>query len=87
MAKYNMKIHSIDNGFCRINYTLRTESGAIFHYCLQEEYLGVVVAYASTLDWEPSHLIDTEKVEFEIPTGNSTIEVIVRKYLQELYNK
>ncbi len=81
MAKYNMKIHTIDNGFCRINYKWRAESGEWYYFCLQDEGNGQVIAYSSTSEEEPCSPIKTEKVDFEIPTGNSTIEIIIREWL------
>jgi hypothetical protein len=31
------KIHFIDNGFCRINYTTKNAHGQRIYYCLQDE--------------------------------------------------
>ena len=77
------KIHSIDNVFCRINYTFKNAQGQKLYYCLQDEgkNYGGVICYRSSVDLEPCYKVMAKLSDFEIPTGDSEIEVVVREYL------
>ena len=79
------KIHSIDNGYCRVNYSAVNEDGETIYYCLQDEGLayGGIICYRCSKDFEPDYLMRYHPSRFEVPTGNSTIEIAVRNYLQE----
>jgi len=79
----DFKIHSIDNGYCRVNYTAVNSAGQKIYYCLQDEgtNYGGILCYRSSSDQEPDYLITYSRDRFEIPTGNSAIEVSVRNYL------
>jgi len=76
-------VHSVDNGFCRVNYVTRNPKGPRLFYCLQDEgnAHGGVICYRCSHDFEPSHAVEHPKILFEIPEGNSDIEQIVRDYL------
>lgn len=76
-----LKIHSIDNGFCRINYTGKNSLNQTIYYCLQEEHPNDIRCYRSSQDLEPSHECVAKAAAFEVPTGNSAIEVAIRKRL------
>ena len=77
------KIHHVDNGFCRVNYQAVNADGQTVYYCLQDEgkRYGGVVCYRCCGDFEPNYSIRYPKNLFEVPTGNSEIEVAVREYL------
>ncbi len=79
------KIHSIDNGFCRVNYIAKNNDNKQIYYCLQDEGIGYggVCCYHCSNDFEPSYLIKYNRNRFEIPKGNSAIEIIVRNYLNQ----
>jgi hypothetical protein len=80
----DFKIHSIDNGFCRVNYKIKNADGKTVFYCLQDEgktYGGVICYRCADSDFEPDYPIKYHKDRFEVPTGNSSIEIIVREYL------
>lgn len=76
-----LKIHSIDNGFCRVNYIGVNQSNQKVYYCLQDEGTDDIHLYRSSDDLEPSHICHAEAHIFEVPTGNSTIEISVRSRL------
>ena len=77
------RIHSIDNGFCRVNYVAKNAQGHLVYYCLQDEgaNYGGVVCYRCCKEFEPSYRMDYQRKLFEVPTGDSSIESIVREYL------
>ena len=80
------KIHSLDNGYCRVNYVARNEEGVKVYYCLQDEgvnYGGVTCYRCGDDDFEPDYQIKYSRDRFEVPVGDSAIEVVVRSYLQE----
>lgn len=84
--KKDFQIHSIDNGFCRVNYTGKNRGDGTRFYCLQDEGVnhGGVILYRSSSDWEPSYPVTLHphlRSRFEIPTGDSAIEIAVREYL------
>ena len=66
------KIHSVDRGFCRVNYVYQTDEGAKVYFCLQDEgaKFGNVILYASNRELEPSHpvkmkdYIDKNRAEY-----------------------
>ena len=78
----DFKIHHIDTGFCRVNYKAINSDGQTIFYCLQDEG-DEVVCYRSSKDFEPDYQINYEKHRFEVPTGNTDIEITVRKYLTD----
>ena len=82
MAK-DFNIYCIDNGYCRVNYVATNEAGQRIYYCLQDEgkRFGGVICYRSTADEEPNYPIAYGRDRFEVPTGNSDIEIVVRDYL------
>lgn len=85
MKDKDFKIHSIDNGFCRVNYTAENSAGQTLIYCLQDEgaNYGGVVCYRCSGDFEPNYEIKYGKDRFEVPTGDSDIEKVVREYLTD----
>jgi hypothetical protein len=79
-----LKIHSIDNGFCRVNYSTKNPAGETVFYCLQDEgaRYGGVCCYRSTKELEPDYPVYfLLNHKFEVPTGDSAIEITVRKFL------
>lgn len=76
-----LKIHSIDNGFCRINYVGKNTDNQNVYYCLQDEGQDGIHLYRSTCDLEPSHECNAIASIFEVPTGDTQIEVSVRNRL------
>jgi len=76
-----LKIYSVDNGFCRVNYSVKNEENQTVYYCIQEEFDDVFVCYRSTAEEEPQYKVVCIKSIWEVPTGNSTIEKGVRKFL------
>lgn len=81
--KKKLTIHSVDNGFCRINYKAKNNNNETIYYCLQDEGAahGGVLCYRSTQDMEPSHQVKGNRELFEVPAGDSAIEKAVREYL------
>ena len=79
MGKRILRIHSVEPGFCRINYTVPGRKGA--HYCLQEDF-DDIKAYRSSPDWEPDSEVVFDKGQWEIPRGDSDIETKVRNCLE-----
>lgn len=81
--KKDFTIYSIDNGFCRINYKAKNSNNQTVYYCLQDEgkAFGGVVCYRCSKDFEPNYPIRYAKSRFEIPSGDSDIEKVVREYL------
>lgn len=79
----DFKIIGIDNGFCRVEYSAVNPQGQKVYYCLQDEGVGYggVICYRCSRDGEPSHQVRYVKDRFEVPTGDSSIEVTVREYL------
>jgi hypothetical protein len=77
------KIHSIDNGFCRVNYKAVNYKGETIFYCLQDEgkLWGGVICYRCSKDFEPDYQMRYPRDQFEVPTGDSAIEIAVREYL------
>jgi hypothetical protein len=77
------KIHHIDNGFCRVVYKALNEDKQEIFYCLQDEgeRYGGVTCYRTTKDFEPNYPVEYGKNMFEVPEGNSEIEIAVKKYL------
>ena len=83
MAK-TFTIESIDNGYCRVNYKATNSEGQVVFYCLQDEgdRYGGVICYRCSDGFEPQHEIRYKRSMFEVPTGYSDIEIIVRNYLK-----
>lgn len=79
-----MKIHSIDNGFCRVNYVKKNNQNQLIHCCIQDDGRGGGVnVYRQTKDGEPQNKIIPVRYDiFQIPTGDSAIEIIVRDFLE-----
>jgi hypothetical protein len=80
------KIHSIDNGFCRVNYKGKTRVEGTRCYCLQDEgkNYGGVILYRCSRDWEPNYPITLHpqlRKQFEVPAGDTQIEIAVREFL------
>jgi hypothetical protein len=83
MAK-DFNIYCIDNGYCRVNYVAKNPAGQRVYYCLQDEgknFGGVICYRCSNDDFEPDYPIVYGRDRFEVPTGNSDIEVVIRDYL------
>ena len=84
--KFKLKIYEIDNGFCRISYKVKNLHDQTIYYCIQDEgdQCGNCIIYRQTSDGEPDYPIklDFTQVEFEIPTGDSDIEIAVRDFLK-----
>ena len=80
----DFKIHSIDNGMCRVNYITRNSKNELVYYCLQDEcswkHLDVN-CYRCSSDFEPSYTVKHDKNRFEVPTGDSKIEKTIREFL------
>lgn len=83
---FNLEITWIDEGYCRVNYRIKTKSGKYAYYCLQDEG-PYVVAYRSTEDEEPQSQINTYGCNFEMPCGNTELVLKVRKFIEELNKK
>ena len=83
--KKDFTIHSINNGFCRVNYKAKNNAGETVYYCLQDEGKnhGGVICYRCSIDFEPAYRASYNRNQFEIPIGNSDIEKVVREYLTE----
>lgn len=81
--KKDFTIHSIDNGYCRVNYKAVNSAGQTIFYCLQDEgeNYGGVICYRCSSDFEPQYPMNYRKEQFEVPTGDSAIETVVRDYL------
>ncbi len=84
MSDKTFKIKYLDNGYCRIVYEAVNADNQKIYYCLQDEgdNCGGVVCYRmSGVDGEPDYERKYHRNKFEIPIGDSDIEIIVRKYL------
>jgi hypothetical protein len=85
---HRLMIHSVDNGFCKVNYTMRNGKNTLY-YCLMEGSYGefkVVTCYRCCKLFEPSYPVKTTlplAELFELPIGDSAIEIAVRKHIQE----
>lgn len=77
-----MKIRSIDNGFCRVNYIALNDEGQKGYFCIQDEGQGIFITYRCSYDNEPMYEVYGRKSAFEVPRGDTRIERDVRKYLQ-----
>ena len=75
------KIHSIDSGFCRINY-IAESGGHKFHYCIQED-VGTFLCFRSSKDWEPDAEVIFRPNDWEIPIGDSELEIRIRDFIEE----
>lgn len=81
----DFKIEYIVNGFCRIVYSAHNEDNKKVYYCLQDEGcdLGGIVCYrCSNSDGEPCCPIHYDYSRFEIPTGNTEIEISIRNCIK-----
>lgn len=72
-----MKIHAIDNGFCRIYYK---EGKAL--YCLQEAGYGMFEFFVCSRDGEPDRPIQRDLTTLEVPTGDTRIEESAKDFLK-----
>ena len=79
-----LKIDHIDNGFCRVNYTAKNKANQKVFYCIQEGMDDLFIAYRSTTEWEPMNEVALDPEKWEVPKGNTHIEVGVRKFLNGL---
>ena len=82
------KIYGIDNGYWQITYKIKNGENQHIYYCLQDEgeNYGGVLLYRMTSDGEPSHeckMNNDNFSKFEIPSGDSNIEKVVRNFLNE----
>jgi len=78
------KLHSIDQGNCRIYYTTRNSTGQKLLYCLMENH-GIGL-YRCSQDGEPDYEIptpDATKHHFDIPTGDSQLENDVKTWVSQ----
>lgn len=85
-----LKIEYIDNGFCRIVYSIRNEQDQKIFYCLQDEgkHDGIKM-YRCTKEHEPSHVAKPNSViSIEIPKGQTDLEKGIFEYINnhELLN-
>jgi len=84
---HKLKIHSIDNGFCRVMYYVKNNNNQTLYYCLQDEgaNYGGVILYRCTPDGEPDYPCEFQGENiwsmFEVPSGDTEIEVAVRAFL------
>ena len=80
-----MKIHSVDNGFCKVNYKTKNAVGETIYYCLMDSGVnhGGVQCYRTCRMFEPSYVVTCNHELFEVPTGDTQVEIAVRKYLTE----
>lgn len=78
--EYHLKIDGVEPGYCRIYYLL---NGRI-SYCFQDEGPGYggVILYSCERQGEPDHPVQIKEgavLIFELPKGNTEIEVTVRE--------
>ena len=81
-----VKIISVDNGFCRVNYVAKNDADQNVYYCIQDEGNNDVQFYRCTgQPWcEPNYTIKCSDWSIiEIPTGDSEIEITVRDFLNK----
>ena len=78
-----LKIYSIDQGFCRVNYRYKNDSDQMIYYCIQDEG-SYVVRYrcTDTPEIEPSHEVAVIKSCFEVPKGTDELSTKVREFLE-----
>lgn len=82
-----MKIHSIDEGFCRINYVGLNRFKQKVYYCLMDNgYCGKINInlYRSTQELEPEYPVRIKvpaKEIFELPEGNSELIKACREWI------
>jgi len=87
---HKFKLVSVDNGFCRVLFQTKNSDNQKIYYCLQEDWRDKpVVLYRCTQPpWcEPSHEVKLQKnigpIEFEMPEGNSRLEIKVKEWILE----
>lgn len=87
MSEKILKITDVDNGFCRVNYVARNDDNQKVYYCIQNDGPpdGLNLYRCTDQPWrEPSHIKKcTDWNIFEIPTGDSAIEIEIRDFLNK----
>lgn len=82
----DLKIHSVDSGFCRVYYVFKNSAGETVLYCLQNDGREGVNFYSCTQSiGEPSHIVkpDPLKVEFERPKIECSLTEAVNKWIDD----
>lgn len=88
-----MRIHSVDEGNCRVYYKTKNEKQETLLYCLmQKDNKGTVGCYRCSQDGEPDYeltLGDLKNKVFHFPpwdrqTGPSELVINVNKFIKEL---
>jgi hypothetical protein len=86
-AMKKFKIHSVDSGLCRINYSTRNASNERLIYCIQQDTHDSCKLFRSSRDGEPSYPVQfSHGIEFELPSGDSTIERLAREFILKNYS-
>jgi len=56
--RVTLKIRSIDNGFCRVNYTWKNSKNETVYYCIQDDGVGHGInIYRQSSDEEPDYIV------------------------------
>jgi hypothetical protein len=89
-----LKVHSVNEGFCRVNFTCQNKKNEKLFYCLQESKengVKFLTFYRSSKDLEPSHPIDSTEFIFQYPNpilhGNTELINMVWEYIDNHNSK
>ena len=84
-----MKLHSVDQGFCRINYVTKNADNRTIYYCIQEDSCGtdpITTVYRCTQDGEPDYPVSFKgrlKELFPLAPGNTAMEHRINNFILE----
>lgn len=82
-----LKVHSVDEGFGRINFKYLNEQGYNVYYCLQEYSHGFLKFYRCSQDGEPSHEVPSSGFIFQLPNplvhGDTTLMKLVWSFINK----
>ena len=78
------KIYDINEGHCQVTYATRNDEGQRIYYCLQNDFGDHVKFFRCTQEGEPqSECTIKAKIKMEVPTGDSKLEKLCRRYIAE----
>lgn len=81
MSYLNLKLHSVDNGYCRVYYRHDAEGDKRL-FCMQEEGKDNFELLVCTDEGEPDYPMRLDNIEsIELPEGDSVVEVGLRSFL------
>jgi hypothetical protein len=87
IREVKFEIMDIDQGYCRVLYRSKNDSGQWLYYCIQQEYRNSCVLYRCSLApyYEPMYPVtfkDNIWLAIEKPQGETELEEAVRLFIQ-----